>query len=84
MLTLQIIATVFLGLGILKSVIKCLGDCEETTLGYIIGYFVGILLVQLPKVFIIVVIWLKWGGNMGKNSVNEIVEKLKKHDIEIV
>ena len=59
MLTLQIIATVFLGLGMLKSVIKCLCDCEETTPGYIIGYFVGILLVQLPKVFIIVVIWLK-------------------------
>ena len=59
MLTLQIIATVFLGLGILKSVIKCLCDCKETTPGYIIGYFVGILLVQLPKVFIIVVIWLK-------------------------
>lgn len=59
MLTLQIIATVFLGLGILKSVIKYLCDCEETTLGYITGYFIGVLLVQLPKVFIIVVIWLK-------------------------
>ena len=59
MLTLQIIATVFLGLGILKSIIKCVCDCEETTLRYLIGYFVGILLVQLPKVFIIVVIWLK-------------------------
>lgn len=59
MLTLQIIATVFLGLGILKSIIHSICDCEETTLGGLTGYFIGSLLALLPKVFVIVVIWLK-------------------------
>lgn len=63
MLTLQIIATVFLGLGILFSIIKDSFDCIEEITGDINGCFIAnlllSLLLQLPKVFIIVVIWLK-------------------------
>lgn len=63
MLTLQIIATVFLGLGILFSIIKDSFDCIEEITGDITGCFIAnlllSLLLQLPKAFIIVVIWLK-------------------------
>ena len=59
MLTLQIIATVFLGINIITTIIRSICAFEVEDLSNAIVYFISVLLNILSKVFVIVVIWLK-------------------------
>ena len=59
MLTLQIIATIFLGINIITTIIRFLCAFEVEELSNAIVYFTSVLLNILSKVFVIVVIWLK-------------------------
>ena len=59
MLTLQIIATIFLGINIITTIIRFLCAFEVEELSNAIVYFTSALINILSKVFVIVVIWLK-------------------------